>query len=75
MKIMQTKGLFFFLLLFVLSSCVSNTINVKPDTEEYLQLVNTPVYVKKSFDTDLCAFENELDKCIKTSNNLSLIHI
>ena len=66
---MQTKSLFFFLLLFVLSSCVSNTINVKPDTEEYLQLVDTPVYVKKSFDTDLYAFENELDECIKTSNN------
>ena len=66
---MQTKGLFFFLLLFVLSSCVSNTINVKPDAEEYLQLVNTPVYVKRSSDTDLYAFENELDECIKTSNN------
>ena len=66
---MQTKGLFFFLLLFVLSSCVSNTINVKPDAEEYSQLVNTPVYVKRSSDTDLYAFENELDECIKTSNN------
>ena len=66
---MQTKGLFFFLLLFVLSSCVSNTINVKPDAEEYLQLVNTPVHVKRSSDTDLYAFENELDECIKTSNN------
>ena len=66
---MQTKGLFFFLLLFVLSSCVSNAINVKPDAEEYLQLVNTPVYVKRSSDTDLYAFENELDECIKISNN------
>ena len=65
---MQTKGLFFFLLLFVLSSCVSNTINVKPDAEEYLQLANTPVYVKRSSDTDLYAFENELDECIKKSN-------
>ena len=60
MKIMQTKGLFFFLLLFVLSSCVSNAINVKPDAEEYLQLVDMPAYVKKSFDTDLYNFENEL---------------
>ena len=66
---MQTKGLFFFLLLLVLSSCVSNTINVKPDSEEYLQLVDTPVYVKRSSDTDLYAFENELDECIKTANN------
>ena len=66
---MQTKSLFFFLLLFVLTSCVSNTINVKSDAEEYLQLVDMPVYVKKSFDTDLYAFENELDECIKTSNN------
>ena len=66
---MQNKGLFFFLLIFVLSSCASNSINVKPDAEEYLQLVNTPVYVKRSSDTDLYAFENELDECIKTSNN------
>ena len=66
---MQTKGPFFFLSIFVLSSCVSNTINVKPDPEEYLQLVDTPVYVKRSSDTDLYAFENELDECIKTANN------
>ena len=66
---MQTKVLFFFLLLFVLSSCVSNTINVKPDAEDYLQLANTPVYIKRSPYTDLYAFENELDECIKTSNN------
>ena len=66
---MQTKGPFFFLSIFVLSSCVSNTINVKPDSEEYLQLVDTPVYVKRSSDTDLYAFENELDECIKTANN------
>ena len=66
---MQTKGLFFFLFIFVLSSCVTNTINVKPDSEEYLQLVDTPVYVKRSSDTDLYAFENELDECIKTANN------
>ena len=66
---MQTKGPLFFLFIFVLSSCVSNTINVKPDSEEYLQLVDTPVYVKRSSDTDLYAFENELDECIKTANN------
>tara|TARA_B100002052_G_scaffold103997_1_gene95892 strand:- start:94 stop:552 length:459 start_codon:yes stop_codon:yes gene_type:complete len=66
---MQNKGLFFFLLIFVLSSCASNSINVKPDAEEYLQLANTPVYVKRSSDTDLYTFENELDECIKISNN------
>ena len=66
---MQNKGLFFFLFIFVLSSCASNTINVKPDAEEYLQLVDMPVYVKKSPYTDLYAFENELDECIKISNN------
>ena len=66
---MQNKSLFFFLLIFILSSCASNSINVKPDAEEYLQLVNTPVYVKRSSDTDLYAFENELDECIKISNN------
>ena len=65
---MQTKGLFFSITIcFILMRF--HTINVKPDAEEYLQLANTPVYVKRSSDTDLYAFENELDECIKTSNN------
>jgi len=54
--------------MFTLSSCVSNTVNIKPDTEEYSHLVDTPVYIKKSSDTDLGTYENELDECIKTSN-------
>ena len=66
---MWIRFTYFLCITFVLSSCVSNTINVKPDSEEYLQLVDTPVYVKRSSDTDLYAFENELDECIKTANN------
>ena len=66
---MRIRFIYFLCTTFVLSSCVSNTINVKPDSEEYLQLVDTPVYVKRSSDTDLYVFENELDECIKTSNN------
>lgn len=52
----------------ILSSCVSYTVNVKPDAEEYLHLVDTPMYVKKSSDKNLNTFENELDQCIKASN-------
>jgi len=66
---MRIRFIYFLCTTFVLSSCVSNTINVKPDSEEYLQLVDTPVYVKRSSDADLYTFENELDECIKTSNN------
>ena len=58
----------FFCSIFILSSCVSNTINVKPNTEEYSQLVDTPVYIKRSSDKDINTFERELDECIKTSN-------
>ena len=58
----------FFCSVFILSSCVSNTVNVKPNTEEYSQLVDTPVYIKKSSDKDINTFEGELDECIKTSN-------
>ncbi len=58
----------FFCSIFVLSSCVSNTVNVKPNTEEYSQLVGTPVYIKRSSDKDINTFEDELDECIKTSN-------
>ena len=54
--------------MFTLSSCVSNTVNIKPDTEEYSHLVDTPVYIKKSSDTDLGTYENELDECIEASN-------
>ena len=65
---MQINVLFFFLLILTLSSCISNPIDIKPNSEEYLQLVDTPVFVKKSQDTDLYAFEDELDECIKTSS-------
>ena len=58
----------FFCSIFVLSSCVSNTINIKPNAEEYSKFGDTPAYIKKSSDKDIDTFESELDECIKTSN-------
>ena len=54
--------------IFVLSSCVSNRVNVEPNSEEYSQIIDTPVYIKKASNKDLNTYENELDQCIKTSN-------
>ena len=65
---MNRSRFLFFCSVFILSSCVSNTVNVKPNTAEYSQLVDTPVYIKRSFDKDINTFEGELDECIKTSN-------
>ena len=65
---MNRSRFLFFCSVFILSSCVSNTVNVKPNTEEYSQLVGTPVYIKRSSDKDINTFEDELDECIKTSN-------
>ena len=65
---MNSSRFLFFCSVFILSSCVSNTVNVKPNTEEYSQLVDTPVYIKRSSDKDINTFEGELDECIKTSN-------
>ena len=62
------KGSIFFCFALVLSSCVSNTVNVKPNSEEYSQLVDTPVYIKRASDADLSTYKNELDQCIKASN-------
>ena len=58
----------FFCSIFVLSSCVSNAINIKPNAEEYSKFGDTPAYIKKSSDKDIDTFESELDECIKTSN-------
>ena len=52
--------------IFVLSSCVSNAINIKPNAEEYSKFGDTPAYIKKSSDKDIDTFESELDECIKT---------
>ena len=53
--------------LLLLSSCVSNSVSVKPDKTEYSHLVNTPVYIKRATDTDLETYEIELDQCLKES--------
>ena len=53
--------------LLLLSSCISNSVSVKPDKTEYLHLVNTPVYIKRATDTDLETYEIDLDQCLKAS--------
>ena len=65
---MWIRFIYFLCITFVLSSCVSNTVNVKPNPEEYSQLIDTPVYIKRASDTDLNTYTNELDQCIKASN-------
>ena len=65
---MWIKFLYFFCVTFILSSCVSNTVNVRPNSEEYSQLIDTPVYVKRSPDIDQNTYTNDLDQCIKASN-------
>jgi len=66
---MQANASFLLCLVPVLSSCVSNTVHVRPDPQEYRQLGASPVHIKKAADTDLDTYEIELDECIKTSNN------
>ena len=53
--------------LVALSSCVLNTANVKPSPDEYSNLIDTPVYVKKARDTDVIDYQNELDQCRSAS--------
>ena len=60
---MRTSASFLLCLVPVLSSCVSNTVHVRPDPEEYQQLGASPVYIKKAADTDLDTYEIELDEC------------
>ena len=55
--------------LIAMSSCVLNTANVKPSPDEYSNLIDTPVYVKKAPDTDLIDYQNELDQC-RTSSGI-----
>jgi len=64
----RTSALFLLCLVSVLSSCVSNTVHVRPDSQEYQQLGASPVYIKKASDTDLATYEIELDECIKSSS-------
>ena len=65
---MRTDALCLLCLVPVLSSCVSNTVHVRPDPQEYQQLSASPVYIKKAADTDRDTYEIELDECIKSSN-------
>lgn len=65
---MRTNALCLWCLVPVLSSCVSNTVHVRPDSQEYQQLNVSPVYIKKAVDTDRDTYEIELDECIKSSN-------
>ena len=65
---MRTNASFLLCLVPVLSSCVSNTVHVRPDPQEYQQLGASPVCIKKAVDTDPDTYEVELDECIKSSN-------
>ncbi len=65
---MRTSASFLLCLVPVLSSCVSNTVHVRPDPQEYQQLGASPVYIKKAADTELDTYEIELNECIKSSN-------
>ena len=65
---MRTNALRLLCLVPVLSSCVSNTVHVRPDPQKYQQLGASPVYIKKAADTDLDTYEIELDECIQSSN-------
>ena len=58
----------FLCLIFVLASCVSNAINVRPNLKEYQELDTYPVYIKKAADKNSDAYRNELDECIVSSN-------
>ena len=49
--------------MFTISSCVLNTSNTKPSTDEYSNLIDTPVFVKKAPDKDLATYQNELNQC------------
>ena len=61
------RGLIILSSLLLLSSCISNSVSVKPDKTEYFQLVDTPVYIKRAADTDLETYEIELDQCLIAS--------
>ena len=65
---MRTNASFLLCLVPIFSSCVSNTMHVRPDPKEYQQLNASPVYIKKAVDTDLYTYEIELDECIESSN-------
>ena len=65
---MRTNALCLWRLVPVLSSCVSNTVHVRPDSQAYQQLNASPVYIKKAVDTGRDTYEIELDECIKSSN-------
>ena len=49
--------------MFTISSCVLSTSNTKPCPDEYSNLIDTPVFVKKAPDKDLATYQNELNQC------------
>ena len=49
--------------MFTISSCVLSTSNTKPSPDEYSNLIDTPVFVKKAPDKDLATYQNELNQC------------
>ena len=65
---MKIRFVSFICIAFVLSSCISNTVNLQPNSEEYSHLIDTPVYIKRASETDLNTYTNELDQCIRASN-------
>ena len=46
-----------------MSSCLLNTANIKPSPDEYGNLIDTPVYVKKAPDKDVATYQNDLNQC------------
>ena len=48
--------------LIAMSSCVLNTANVKPSPDEYSNLIDTPVYVKKAPDKDEATYQNHINQ-------------
>ena len=68
------RGLMVICSLFVLFSCASNSVNVKPDPKKYLHAANSPVCIKRAVDTDLKTYELELGQCMEapaTKTNVS----
>ena len=51
-----------------MSSCLLNTANIKPSPDEYSNLIDTPVYVKKAPDKDVATYQNDLNQCRSESD-------
>ena len=51
-----------------MSSCLLNTANIKPSTDEYSNFIDTSVYVKKAPDKDVATYQNEVNQCRSESD-------